>query len=145
MFKYEDQNTEFKQEYVTDIKKEVLGFINSDDGTIYVDIRKDGEVIGINDPDCTMLKIANSLKDTLVPDVMPFIKINSLTVENKIIIEIQISTGTNRPYYLKEKGLKPSGVYIRKETSTQLMSEEAIKEMIIQSNRRSFEDCRSIK
>ena len=41
MFKYEDQNTEFKQEYVTDIKKEVLGFINSDDGTIYVDIRKD--------------------------------------------------------------------------------------------------------
>lgn len=145
MFKYEDQNTEFKQEYVTDIKKEVLGFINSDGGTIYVGIRKDGEIIGMNDPDGTMLKIANSLKDTLVPDVMPFIKINSLTIENKIIIEIQVSTGTNRPYYLKEKGLKPSGVYIRKGTSTQPMSEEAIKEMIIQSNGRSFEDCRSIE
>lgn len=145
MFKYEDQSTEFKQEYVTDIKKEVLGFINSDGGTIYVGIRKDGEIIGINDPDGTMLKIANSLKDTLVPDVMSFIKINSLTVENKIIIEIQVSTGTNRPYYLKEKGLKPSGVYIRKGTSTQPMSEEAIKEMIIQSNGRSFEDCRSIE
>ena len=92
-----------------------------------------------------MLKIANSLKDTLVPDVMSFIKINSLTIENKIIIEIQVSTGTNRPYYLKEKGLKPSGVYIRKGTSTQPMSEEAIKEMIIQSNGRSFEDCRSIE
>lgn len=145
MFKYEDQNTEFKQEYVTDIKKEVLGFINSDGGTIYVGIRKDGEIIGMNDPDGTMLKIANSLKDTLVPDVMSFIKINSLTIENKIIIEIQVSTGTNRPYYLKEKGLKPSGVYIRKGTSTQPMSEEAIKEMIIQSNGRSFEDCRSIE
>ena len=145
MFKYEDQNTEFKQEYVTDIKKEVLGFINSDGGTIYVGIRKDGEIIGMNDPDGTMLKIANSLKDTLVPDVMPFIKINSLTVENKIIIEIQVNTGTNRPYYLKEKGLKPNGVYIRKGTSTQPMSEEAIKEMIIQSNGRSFEDCRSIE
>lgn len=145
MFKYEDQSTEFKQEYVTDIKKEVLGFINSDGGTIYVGIRKDGEIIGINDPDGTMLKIANSLKDTLVPDVMSFIKINSLTVENKIIIEIQVSTGTNRPYYLKEKGLKPSGVYIRKGTSTQPMSEEAIKEMIIQSNGSSFEDCRSIE
>lgn len=145
MFKYEDQNTEFKQEYVTDIKKEVLGFINSDGGTIYVGIRKDGEIIGMNDPDGTMLKIANSLKDTLVPDVMSFIKINSLTIENKIIIEIQVSTGTNRPYYLKEKGLKPSGVYIRKGTSTQPMSEEAIKEMIVQSNGRSFEDCRSIE
>ena len=145
MFKYEDQNTEFKQEYVTDIKKEVLGFINSDGGTIYVGIRKDGEIIGMNDPDGTMLKIANSLKDTLVPDVMSFIKINSLTIENKIIIEIQVSTGTNRPYYLKEKGLKPSGVYIRKGTSTQPMSEKAIKEMIIQSNGRSFEDYRSIE
>ncbi len=145
MFKYEDQNTEFKQEYVTNIKKEVLGFINSDGGTIYVGIRKDGEIIGMNDSDGTMLEIANSLKDTLVPDVMSFIKINSLTVENKIIIEIQVSTGTNRPYYLKEKGLKPSGVYIRKGTSTQPMSEEAIKEMIIQSNGRPFENCRSIE
>lgn len=122
----------------------MLSFINSYGGTIYVGVRKDGIIIEINDPDDTILKITNSLKYTLVPNVMPFVKINSLTIEDKIIIEIQISTGTNRPYYLK-KGSKPSGVYIRKGTSTQPMSEEAIKEMIIQSNGRSFEDCKSIE
>ena len=103
MFKYEDQNSEFKQKYVADIKKEVLSFINSYGGTIYVGVRKDGIIIEINDPDDTILKITNSLKYTLVPNVMPFVKINSLTIEDKIIIEIQISTGTNRPYYLKKR------------------------------------------
>ena len=30
MFSFENQNIEFKQEYVPDIRKEVMGFANSD-------------------------------------------------------------------------------------------------------------------
>lgn len=145
MMAFENQNIEFKQEYVPDIKKEVIGFANSDGGTIYVGIRKDGTVIGICDPDFVMLQIANSLKDTLAPDVMPFVRVGTVEIEGKQVVEIDVTTGTNRPYYLKDKGLKPGGVYVRKGSSTQPMTEEGIREMLLQNSGRSFELCRSIK
>lgn len=145
MFDFENQNVEFKQEYVPDIRKEVMGFANADGGTVYVGVRKDGTVLGVSDPDYVMLQIVNSLKDALAPDVMPFVRVNTEEIEGKRIIEINVTTGTNRPYYLREKGLKPSGVYVRKGSSTQPMTEEGIREMIIQNSGRSFELCRSMK
>ena len=40
----------------------------------YVGVRKDGSVLGIGDPDGVMLQIVNSLKDSLAPDIMPFVR-----------------------------------------------------------------------
>ena len=144
MLAFENQNIEFKQEYVTDIRKEVMGFANAEGGTVYVGVRKDGAVLGINNPDGVMLQIVNSLKDALAPDIMPFVRVNTVEIEEKQVIEIDVTTGTNRPYYLREKGLKPSGVYVRKGSSTQPMTEEGIREMIFQNSGRSFEQCRSM-
>lgn len=142
MLSFENQNIEFKQEYVPDIRKEVMGFANADGGTVFVGVRKDGAVVGIDDPDGVMLQIVNSLKDALAPDVMPFVKVNSVEIEEKTVVEIDVTTGTNRPYYLREKGLKPGGVYVRKGSSTQSITEEGIREMILQNSGRSFELCR---
>lgn len=144
MLSFENQNIEFKQEYVPDIRKEVMGFANADGGTVFVGVRKDGVVLGIDDPDGVMLQIVNSLRDALTPDVMPFVKVNTVEIEEKQIVEIDVTTGTNRPYYLREKGLKPSGVYVRKGSSTQPMTEEGIREMILQNSGRSYELCRSM-
>ena len=144
MLLFENQNIEFKQEYVPDIRKEVMGFANAEGGTVYVGIRKDGKVLGVEDPDGVMLQIVNSLKDALAPDIMPFVRVNSVEIEGKQVVEINVTTGTNRPYYLREKGLKPSGVYVRRGSSTQPMTEEGIREMILQNSGRSFELCRSM-
>ena len=144
MLLFENQTIEFKQEYVPDIRKEVMGFANAEGGTVYVGIRKDGKVLGVEDPDGVMLQIVNSLKDALAPDIMPFVRVNSVEIEGKQVVEINVTTGTNRPYYLREKGLKPSGVYVRKGSSTQPMTEEGIREMILQNSGRSFELCRSM-
>lgn len=144
MLTFENQNVEFKQEYVPDIRKEVMGFANADGGTVYVGIRKDGVVLDVSDPDGVMPQIVNSLKDSLAPDIMPFVRVNTIELEEKTVIEIDVTTGTNRPYYLREKGLKPSGVYVRKGSSTQPMTEEGIQEMILQNSGRSFEQCRSM-
>lgn len=144
MLSFENQNIEFKQEYVPDIRKEVMGFANADGGTVFVGVRKDGAVLGMDDPDDVMLQIVNSLRDALAPDVMPFVKVNTVEIEEKQVVEIDVTTGTNRPYYLREKGLKPSGVYVRKGSSTQPMTEEGIREMILQNSGRSYELCRSM-
>lgn len=145
MMKYENQNVEFKQEYVPEIRKEVVAFANAEGGTIYVGVRKDGEVIGIADPDGVMLQIVNSLKDAIAPDVMPFVRVDTIEEDGRCVIEITVSTGTNRPYYIREKGLKPSGVYVRKGTSAQPVSDEGIVEMMIQNRRITYEESRSLK
>ena len=142
---YENHDIEFKQEYVSDINKEAIAFANAEGGTILVGIQKDGQVCGVDDPDDTMQRINNSLRDTVSPDIMPFISVKTIIMDEKKVVEITVTTGTNRPYYIKDKGLKPSGVYIRKGSSSQPMSDDGIREMIIQTSGRSFESCRSLK
>ncbi len=44
MLEFENQNIEFKQEYVLDILKEI-GFENAEGGTFYVGVRQDGAVL----------------------------------------------------------------------------------------------------
>ncbi len=140
-----NEKLEFKQEYVEDINKEVIAFANAEGGIILIGIRKDGTVVGVDDPDETMLRVVNTLKDAIVPDIMPFVSVKTETEEGKNIVEITVTTGTNRPYYIREKGLKPSGVYVRKGSSTQPMTDEGIREMIRENTGRSFEEERSLE
>lgn len=139
MLGYENHNIEFKQEYVRDIKKEVMAFINAEGGTVLIGVRKDGVVLGVDDPDEVKFQTANSLKNSLVPDVMPFVTIRTVELEKKTVVEIEVSVGTNRPYYLREKGLRAGGVYVRKGSSSQPMTDESIREMILQTSGKSFE------
>jgi len=141
---YENDNIEFKQEYVPEIRKEVVAFANADGGTVLIGVRKDGMVIGVNEPDEVMLQAANSLKDSIAPDVMPFVSIHAAELDGKEVVEIEVSTGTNRPYYIREKGLKPGGVYVRNGSSSQPMTDEGIREMIIANSGRTFESIRSL-
>lgn len=53
MLEFENQNIEFKQEYVPDIRKEVMGFANAEGGTVYVGVRKDGAVLVIGNQWCS--------------------------------------------------------------------------------------------
>lgn len=142
---YENLDIEFKQEYVSDINKEVIAFTNVDGGSILIGVKNNGEVCGVDNPDFVMQQITNSLRDTISPDVMPFVKVKTIQIEQKNVVEILISTGTNRPYYIREKGLKPSGVYVRKGSSSQPVSDVGIREMIILNSGISYESCRSIE
>ncbi len=140
----ENITTEFKEIYVNDVKKEVIAFANTDGGTLYIGISDDGKVIGLDNPDFVMQQTANALKDGIKPDVMPFVKISDIVLEDKKVIKIEVSVGTNKPYYLSDKGLKPSGVYVRKGSSSQPVSDEAIRELIIQTSGKTYESGRSI-
>jgi ATP-dependent DNA helicase RecG len=144
MLKFENENVEFKQEYVPEIRKEVIAFTNAEGGVILVGVRKDGVVVGVDKPDEVMQQITNSLKDAIAPDVMPFVSVNTVELEGLQVVQIDVSTGTNRPYYLREKGLKPSGVYVRKGSSSQPMTDDGIREMIVRNSGKSYESSRSI-
>lgn len=144
MFK-EDEKTELKEILTSDIKKEVIAFCNTRGGTIYIGVTDDGEVVGIDDLDETSLKLTNFLRDTIQPDITMFTNIESINIDDKDIIKINISEGTRKPYYLRDKGLKSSGVYVRQATSSAQASEDVIRNMIKLSDGNSFESNRSLE
>jgi ATP-dependent DNA helicase RecG len=66
-------------------------------------------------------------------------------VQNNKVVRITVSEGTNKPYYLKGKGLKPSGVFVRQGTSSVSASSEQIRQMIKESDGDTFEENRSLE
>ena len=141
----ESNVVELKSQVIPDICKEVIAFANTNGGTIYIGIEDNGTVIGVQNEDKVILQLNNMIRDSIKPDITMFVRYETLTVEEKKIISIIIQRGTDRPYYLGSKGLKPSGVYVRNGTSTDPASETNIRKMIKETDGDSFESIRSLE
>lgn len=138
---FESENIEFKVQVTDDIYREVIAFANSDGGTIYIGIDNEGNAVGIDNVDETYTKITNGIRDAIMPDVTMFIK---YTLQDNKVVRVAVSEGTYKPYYLKSKGLKPSGVYIRQGASSVPASPEQIRSMIKDSDGDVYEQLRSL-
>lgn len=141
---YESETVELKESYTSDIKKEIVAFANTNGGTIYIGVQDSGETVGLDNPDFVMQQISNSLRNGIRPDVSMFTNIELLQEENKCIVKLTVSQGTKKPYYLSDKGLKPTGVYFRSGTTSAPASEDAIRMMIKVTDGDSFESNRSL-
>lgn len=139
---FETENIEFKSQVTDDIYKEVIAFANTDGGVIYIGFDDEGNAVGIDDVDVTYTRLTNGIRDAINPDVTMFIK---YTLQDNKVIKIAVGEGSYKPYYLKSKGLKPSGVYIRQGASSVQASPEQIRQLIKDSDGDMFEDMRSIE
>lgn len=138
---YEDEQVEFKEKFVPEIYKEVVAFANTDGGVIYVGVNDNGEPVGLDDIDETYTRITNGIRDAILPDVTIFVK---YSLEDGEIIRIEVGEGSYKPYYLRGKGLKPSGVYVRQGASSAPASQEQIRQMIKNADGDVFENLRSL-
>lgn len=141
----ESEVVELKAEVVSDLCKEVIAFANTKGGSIYIGVANDGSIIGVSNADKTILQINNMIRDSIKPDVTMFVGYETQKIDEKDIIVVTIQKGTDRPYYLGSKGLKPSGVYVRNGTSTDPATDTAIRKMIKETDGDSFEDMRSLE
>ena len=140
----EDKNTEFKREYVEDIKKTLVAFANTDGGNLYIGIDDDGNAVEVNNIDGVMLQVANVIRDAIKPDLAMFCDVTVETVQDKKVVKITVNRGTARPYYLAAKGIRPEGVYVRQGASSVPASESAILSMIRETAGDSYEEARSL-
>ena len=140
----EDKNTEFKREYVEDIKKTLVAFANTDGGNLYIGIDDDGNAVEINNIDGVMLQVSNVIRDAIKPDLAMFCDITVETVQDKKVVKITVNRGTARPYYLSAKGIRPEGVYVRQGASSVPASESTILSMIRETAGDSYEEARSL-
>ena len=140
----ENKTTEFKREYVDDIKNTVVAFANSDGGTLYIGINDDGSVCGVQNVDDTMLRVTNAVRDAVRPDITMFVECRNEVMEGKPIVSVTVQRGTARPYYLHGKGIRPEGVYVRQGASTVPATDAAILNMIKETSGDSYESARSL-
>ena len=138
---FETENIEFKLQFTEDLYKEVIAFANTDGGVIYIGINNDGEAVGIDNVDENYTRITNGIRDAIMPDVTMFVR---YTIQENKVVKISVGEGSYKPYYLKSKGLKPSGVFVRQGTSTAPASPEQIRAMIKESDGDNFEAMRSM-
>ena len=136
---FEDEHTELKRELIDEIKSEIIAFLNSDGGIIYVGVEDDGSIVGINNQakDNIDLKLGSWIQEAFFPK--PSGLIRYYYNEDSVLV-IEVSKGTNKPYYLREKGPKPSGVYIRVGRSKRKANDDEILRMIMDSHSYSYED-----
>ena len=140
----ESETVELKEVVVDDIKKEIIAFANCDGGKLYIGVRDDGTVAGLDDPDGVSLQISNMVRDAIKPDVTMFLHYRTIKEDEKEIVAVDIQRGTDRPYYLAKKGMRPEGVYVRQGYSSVPATDTAIRRMIKETDGDRFEAMRCL-
>lgn len=140
----ESETVELKEVVVDDIKKEIIAFANCDGGKLYIGVRDDGTVAGLNNPDEVSLQISNMVRDSIKPDVTMFLHYQTIEEDGKEIVAVEIQRGTDRPYYIAKKGMRPEGVYVRQGYSSVPATDTAIRSMIKETDGDRFEAMRCL-
>ena len=96
----ETEKTELKQKLTDSIPKEIVAFLNTDGGTIYIGVNDDGSVCGIEKFDESLKKIADIIENQILPESSSFVELGTKYIENKHIIEIKVRKGESL-YYIK--------------------------------------------
>lgn len=144
MLFWESETVELKEVVVDDIKKEIIAFANCDGGKLYIGVRDDGTVIGLDNADSVSLQISNMVRDAIKPDITMFLHYETIVENGKNIVVVDIQRGTDRPYYLAKKGMRPEGVYVRQGYSSVPATDTAIRRMIKETDGDRFEAMRCL-
>lgn len=139
---YESERIEYKSQMIEDLYREVIAFANSDGGVIYIGIDNQGNLTGIDNVDETYNRITNGIRDAIAPDVTMFVR---YVLQDNKVIQIEVGEGSYKPYYLKSKGMKRTGVYVRQGASSVQASHDQIRKMIKEADGDNYEDSRCLE
>lgn len=138
--KYEESDrVELKREIVKDLDKEIIAFLNTEGGVIYIGVEDDGRIIGIkhNDRDRLDLQVSSIITDAIKNDARHLIR-HYFNKDNVLVIEVK--KGDNKPYYLSSTGPRPNGTYIRVGRSKRQATDGEIISMIRDYSTSNWED-----
>lgn len=138
----ENENKEFKREYTDNLLKSIVSFANTSGGELTIGIDDSGTVVGIKDIDDCYTRVTNSIRDAILPDITMFIKYE-IDANNRTI-KIIVAEGSTKPYFLRNKGMRPEGVFVRQGASSVPASVDKIRQMIKLSEKDTFETGRAL-
>ena len=135
----EDLTTEFKREFVDDVKLAVLAFANTNGGVLYIGGNDDGSICGVANPDEVILQTQNAIRESIVPDIMSSVRSSFVEHDGKNIVKIEVHRGDKRPYFLREIGMRPTGIYVRQDKFNVPASHNMIRQMLMETSGGEYE------
>ena len=109
----ENNNLEFKRELTDSIVKEIIAFCNTTGGTIILGYNDNGKVVGLKNAKEDLDRLSSKINDSIEPSVNFLVSSRIEREDNKEIIVVEVLKGTNKPYYIKSKGMTIDGVFVR--------------------------------
>ena len=142
----EDVRNEFKVKLTDKFEEEVISFLNTNGGSIYIGVNDKGEIVGINgNIDLLQRTIKDRIKDNIMPSTLGLYDVVVLVENNKKYIKIIIARGSDDPYYIKGMGMTPDSCFIRVGSSIQSMPFDMINNRINKRTRTSLRNIVSPK
>lgn len=126
----ESNTVELKANLNDKLEREIVAFLNyREGGDLYIGVEDNGNPVDLNDIDGLQCAVADRIKNNIQPSVLGLFDIVKEKYHGKDIIHIIISSGSEKPYYIKKKGMSESGCYIRIGTSSQPMAQAMIDDL----------------
>lgn len=101
----ESNRIELKEKLNDKLEKEICAFLNNrEGGTLYIGVTDDGTVVGVEDADLLQKKVAERIRDNILPSALGLYDVTSQEIDGKTIIKVVASSGVEKPYYIKDKG-----------------------------------------
>ena len=138
----EDVRNEFKVKLTDKFEEEVISFLNTNGGNIYIGINDKGDIVGINGKiDLLQRTIKDRIKDNIMPSTLGLYDVVTLEENGKKYIKVIIAHGSEGPYYIKGMGMTPDSCFIRVGSSIQSMPYDMINNRV---NKRTITSLRNI-
>lgn len=124
----ESEILELKEKFTDTLIRDIVAFLNTYGGDIYVGITDCGEIKGIPDDqmDETHKKISDCITSQIEPNPQNEISVNSYKEENKNVIRISVGKGFKPIYCIKKYGYSSKGCLVRIGTTCKEMSSAEI-------------------
>lgn len=125
---YESDTIELKERYTQTLTRELVSFLNTNGGQIYIGITDYGKVVGVSDEqlDETQRMVSDCITNQIEPNPQSEIKSELIFIEGKRIILISVNKGFKSIYCIKKYGFSSKGCLVRIGTTCKEMSPEEI-------------------
>lgn len=127
----EDIRTEFKQSFSDEVIVALVAFANAKGGNVYVGVRDDGSVCGVQLGKETVQKWLNDVKQKTEPSIIPDVEV--VDHEGKKIVVLSVQEYPVKPVSIKGR------YYVRQTNSNHLMTVFEISNAILRTKNSSWD------
>lgn len=135
----EDKRNEFKMKLNDTLEKEVIAFLNTDGGNIFIGVDDEGNINELNNIDL----LQRTIKDNIMPSTQGLYDVVVREKNEKKYIQVVVAKGNQRPYYLKGMGMTPDSCFIRVGSAVESMNQETILNLFSNRARHSLKNIKS--
>jgi ATP-dependent DNA helicase RecG len=130
----ESSTVEFKKSIaqLDDALKTICAFLNHKGGTVYFGVDSSGKILDTQISEKTLRKISQQICSRIKPETIP--EIREITENGKSFIEVKITEGINKPYFLDGKAYKKVG------SEKRVIPPDELKKMILEQKRSRWDE-----